>query len=308
MKLLPVCLLAAGWVVLNVPFKDLVHCVKKAPGLESDAVVKTAWTLSGTSLAINSPCAAQLEINPASGPIRVTASSPQPADLAVLQVKSGANGVATVSASACPDTSTFSTPFKITITLPPGTPVSITENGSTDYVIGDLGSDLTIQSQGSGDITAGQMRNITVALRGAGDAQIASVTGIIAATLSGAGDLHIDTADATRTALTLTADGDVKIDDGNTGTLTADMSGHGDVSLPDAASLQIMDRGDGDVTVGNVTGTLNAVLNGSGDLHSGVVAGDAALVLNGNGDADVAHVGGKLSQTTNGSGDVTIGQ
>jgi hypothetical protein len=305
MKLIPVCLLAAGWVVLNVPLTVHGLVTSHASPLQSKS-----WQLTGTSLSISSPCADHVEISTtgtSSGTISVTATSSRQAQIDALTLASDPAGTAAISASSCAEAPAYK-PLALVITVPEGTKLTINEAGSTDYHLGDIAGDLTAQISGSGDLAAGAVKNLSLVLNGDGDARIASATGSITARLTSNGDFTLGQAQAPSTTLDMSGSGDVKIEAGSTGQLTAHMNGDGDLTAPDVATINVTDQGNGDIKLASVNGNMTALLNGSGDLTSGTVAGDASLTLNGSGDAAITHVGGKLSQSNHGSGDVKIGE
>lgn len=112
-----------------------------------------------------------------------------------------------------------------------------------------------------------------------------------------------------------------------TGPVTIEGTGSGSVVLDATGPLTVRQRGGGDVSVAEVFGPVDVVLNGSGDLRIGsgaiaqlsallgssgdlllgtAVIGRARLVLNGSGDFVADRIDGPIDAETNSSGDVRI--
>ncbi len=112
------------------------------------------------------------------------------------------------------------------------------------------------------------------------------------------------------------------------GPVTIEGTGSGSVVLDATGPLTVRQRSDGDVSVAEVSGPADIVLNGSGDLHIGggtiprlsalvtssgdlllgtAVIGQAHLVLSGSGDVTADRIGGPVDAETDSSGDVRIG-
>lgn len=130
-------------------------------------------------------------------------------------------------------------------------------------------------------------------------------------------------------ALTLRQNGDIDIRGGRfTGPVTVEASGSGTVAL--AATGNLVDRQpvSGDVSIGEVAGTVEAELHGSGDLTIGegaiphlslqssgsgdivmrhAVIGGGTIMLAGSGDFTADRIRGRIEASTSGSGDIAIG-
>jgi hypothetical protein len=86
-----------------------------------------------------------------------------------------------------------------------------------------------------------------------------------------------------------------------------DFSASGGVSarIGDAASVRVRSSGCGPVTIGAVTGELDAAVDGSGDITAGP-SQHAALAIAGSGDVTAGAVAERLSMAIAGSGDVEV--
>ncbi len=112
-----------------------------------------------------------------------------------------------------------------------------------------------------------------------------------------------------------------------TGPVTIEGTGSGSVTLDGAGALTVRQRSSGDVSVAEVAGAVDAVLDGSGDLRigRGSVArlsavltgsgdltlgqariGPTRLILHGKGDATASRIEGPVELQATGSGDIRI--
>jgi hypothetical protein len=291
-------------------------------GLNFHSDKKETWSIpAGNALFIATPCAASVTINAdpnLHGRIDIIAKAHTKAQ--IMQLKSHGGAAATIAGigSHClgqtdctendavcagqPDDPNLT----LTLTVPTGIALNITESQDTEYDIGDINAPLTLNTSGDGDINAATITSLRGNLGGDGDVHIATLNGPIEATLSKKGDLDIAAATAPTTNLTLNGDGDVNIDAGNLGALNAVLSKDGDLHLPAAQSATLMLSADGDVDLGQVAGNLTATLTGDGDLSVANVNGDATLTSTANGDVTIPHVGGHLTQSNTGDGDFKI--
>jgi hypothetical protein len=281
-----------------------------------------SWTIPvGKALFIATPCANAVTINadPAlQGEIQVNAVAHTKAQIMQLQSRGGATasisgaGAHCLGASACTESQDMCAGqpddqnLALTLTVPMGIAVSITEAQQANYTIGDTGGPLSLNITGNGDVMAGSIGSVNAELAGDGDVHIAAETGPITATLSKNGDLDIAKVDAPATNLTLDGDGDVNIDAGNLGILNATLSKAGDLHVPAARAATLVLSADGDVDLGPVAGNLTATLTGDGDLTVGNVGGDAYVSSTANGDVTIPHVAGRLTQSNTGDGDFKI--
>ncbi len=112
------------------------------------------------------------------------------------------------------------------------------------------------------------------------------------------------------------------------GPVTIEGTGSGSMALDATGPLTLRQRNDGDVSVDEVSGPVDVVMNGSGDLRIGsgtiphlsalltgsgdlllgtAVIGQAHLVLSGSGDVLAKQIEGPVDAETNRSGDIRIG-
>jgi hypothetical protein len=285
--------------------------------------VKTeTWSIPvGNALFIATPCADSVTINADAnlrGAVQIVAKAHDKAQIMQLASHGGSaaflSGVGShcLGASLCKEAEAVcagqpdNPNLTLTLTVPAGLPINITEAQGTDYTIGDTNGPLTVSSTGTGDVSAGAITGLKADLAGDGDLQIARATGPIVATLSKNGDLDIANANAPATTLTLDGDGDVNIAAGNLGALNATLSKAGDLRVPASSSAALVLSADGDVDLGPVSGQLTATLTGDGDLSVARVGGDANIRSTANGDVTIPHVAGRLTQSNTGDGDFKI--
>ncbi|MHA1565783.1 MAG: GIN domain-containing protein [Alphaproteobacteria bacterium] len=90
-----------------------------------------------------------------------------------------------------------------------------------------------------------------------------------------------------------------------TGALNADLSGSGDITAASAGSVNIQKRGSGDVTLGPIARNFTANMRGSGDIdvHSAAMAD---IQKRGSGDVRFGTVRGEFFYRSAGIGDVDI--
>jgi len=283
---------------------------------------KETWNIpAGQKLFIATPCADSVTINADAqlhGQVEVYAKADSKAQIIQLQSHGGATAYLSGVGSHCLGASgcTESQPvcagqpgdpsLALTLTVPAGLAINITEAQDTTYTIGDTGGPLALDITGDGDITAGAITGLNAELAGDGDVHIASLTGPVTATLSKNGDLDIADIDAPSTSLTLDGNGDVNIDAGSLGTLNATLSKSGDLHAPASRTASLVLSADGDAELGPVAGNLTAALTGDGDLSVDSVGGDAAVSATDDGDVTIHHVAGRLTQSNTGDGDFKI--
>jgi len=283
---------------------------------------KEIWTIpASTALFIATPCAASVTINAdpnLHGEVQVIAKAHNKAQIMQLASHGGASaflsgiGSHCLGSNLCTETATVCAGqpddpnLALTLTVPAGLAISITETQSTSYTIGDTNGKLTVYTTGDGDISAGAITSLNAELAGDGDLHIARETGPMVATLSKNGDLDVANVDAPTTNLTLDGDGDVNIAAGNLGALNATLSKAGDLHVPASSSAALVLSADGDVALGPVSGNLTATLTGDGDLSVDSVGGDANVSSSADGDVTIPRVSGHLTQNNTGDGDFKI--
>jgi len=264
------------------------------------------WTVDGTALAVASPCAKTVTIEPSSdlsGKVEITATAKRQSEIDQLEIAGGATASIGVHARQCegggPHIS-FSLfklgvvtgpSLEITVRVPAGMAIDIKEGKSTDYDIGAVGGVLTLDISGSGDVSAEEAKDPVVRLSGSGDAQLDRVSGKLEGRLSGSGDLWIGRAEISNADLATSGSGDVSVDGGDFASFAIRLSGSGDLSL-----------GEGKI------GSLTIASSGSSNAHVDAVVADADLSASGSSDIDVHEVTGQIKQAHHGSGTIQIGK
>jgi len=232
-------------------------------------------TGSGSSLAVDSPCARQVTIDPdpsLSGQVVVDATADNPQELAQLVLTSGDAAKLRGPTDQCwrPNESfSFEPTLAIHIRVPPHFAIAVNESGSGDYRIGVAGA-LSVDVSGSGKLQAESVTTLAVDMSGSGQLNVGRADGAVHAEISGSG--AIDVANGTLPDLDL------------------DISGSGGFRL----------------AAGSV-GRLKVDTSGSGKVRVDGTVGDASLDISGSGNVDIAKLTGSISQQVDGSGTVRIG-
>ena len=265
-----------------------------------------SWTVDGTALAVASPCAKTVTIEPSPdlvGKVEVSATAKHQGEIDQLDIAGGATASIRVHEHQCKgggphisfhlfrlgiDTGPS---LELTVKVPAGMAIDIKEGKSTDYQIGSVGGPLTLDLSGSGDVSAEDAKNPVVHLSGSGDAQLDKVSGTLEGRLSGSGDLSVGRADLASADLATSGSGDISVDGGDFTALTVRLSGSGDLSL-----------GEGKI------GSLTIVSSGSSNAHVEAGVADADLSAGGSSDIDVHEVTGQLKQARHGSATIKIGE
>ena len=263
------------------------------------------WTVDGGALAIATPCAKTVTIEPSadlSGKIEVSARAKHRSEIDQLDIAGGTTASIGAREHGCkgggPHISfslfnlglTTGPSLEIAVKVPAGTAIDIKEAKSTDYQIGAVGGALTLDLSGSGDVSAEDAKDPVVHLSGGGSAQLDQASGRLEGRLSGSGDLSIGHADLASADLATSGSGDISADSGDFTALTVHMSGSGDLSL-----------GEGKI------GSLTLASSGSGSAEIEAVVGDADLSASGSSDIDLHEVTGQVKQSRRGSGEIKIG-
>ncbi len=291
-----------------------------------------SWSLSGSTLAISTPCAKQVEIVPSSrsAEISVSAVAEHPEEIDALSVSSSGNGVSvTKQGNRCPlSQSRKRETLRLTITLPSGSDLSVREGGSGEYRITVPVNRLDLRLSGSGGLSAEQVAGrLDASLSGSGGGQVARMEGgdaIIRASgsggmlvggrignlqvdLSGSGGVEVGAAGAA--ILETSGSGGIRTQSVN-GPLSFEATGSGGLKLGmiSADNVKIRTSGDGGVSIrdGRV-GSLQVSATGSADARLDIVADRAELSTSGSGDIQVRQVTGNVSQRHSGSGKVRVG-
>jgi len=263
------------------------------------------WAIDGASLAIASPCAKTVTIEPSSdlaGKVEIAATAKRQSEIDQLDIAGGAIAAIGVRGGHCKGGGLHialglfklgidSGPsLAITVKVPAGMAIDIKESKSTEYEIGAIGGQLALDLSGSGDVSVEDAKDPVVRLSGSGDVQFDRVSGKLAGRLSGSGDLSIERAEISDADLAISGSGDFSVDGGDFAALAIRLSGSGDASV-----------GEGKI------GSLTLVSSGSGDAHIEAVVADADLSAGGSSDVAVHEVTGQIKQVRHGSATIKIG-
>jgi hypothetical protein len=229
----------------------------------------------GTHLAVDSPCAREVTIDPdpsLSGQVTVDATADNPQEVAQLQFTTGDTAKLRGPTDQCwrPNGSfSFEPTLVIHIRVPPQFPIGVDESGSGDYRVGVVGA-LSVDFSGSGRLRAESVTSVAVDMSGSGELTVGRADGAVHAEISGSGAIDIAAGTLPSVDLDISGSGGFRLASGSVGKLKVDTSGSGKV---------------------RVDGTV----------------GDAALDLSGSGSVDIAKLTGSMSQQVDGSGSVRIG-
>ncbi|NHK29274.1 hypothetical protein FF098_015250 [Parvularcula flava] len=193
----------------------------------------------------------------------------------------------------------------IQITLPAGTDL-VADDLAAFVTVGDLNSDLTIESTIYMEGTIGNLTNADVNISGAGDLILANVTGEMSGNIAGSGSLKFDTVGSAD--ISIAGSGDVSARRVE-GPAEVDIRGSGDVFLGEIGANADFDiAGSGDIEAGNVNGGLAVKIRGSGDISVGTINGPTEVDIVGNGDVSIKD-GDAADMRVNisGSGDLDFG-
>jgi hypothetical protein len=264
-----------------------------------------SWTIDGASLAIVSPCAKTVTIEPSSdlaGKIEIAATAKRQSELDQLDITGGAIAAIGLQGGHCKGKGphiSFSflrlgiesgPSLAITVKVPAGMAIDIKESKSTEYDIGAIGGALALDLSGTGDVSVDDAKDPVMHLSGSGDVQLDRVSGKLEGRLSGSGDLSIAHAEVSDADLANSGSGDLSVDEGDFASLAIRLSGSGDASV-----------GEGKI------GLLTVISSGSGDAQIDAVAADADLSAGGSSDIAVHSVTGQLKQVRHGSATIKIG-
>jgi hypothetical protein len=262
------------------------------------------WTVAGNTLKIVTPCAKAVTIEPSatlSGQIEVSASADRKGEIERLEVEGGSVASIGIQDHRCKSgwphlslglfhlgISTAPT-LALTVKVPAGIAIDISEANVADYEIGPVGGQLMLDISGSGDVSADDAKDPIIHISGSGGAALEHVVGRVEAHLSGSGDLRIGHAEAASADLRDSGSGDIGVDEGDFSAVTARLSGSGSLSL-----------GEGKI------GSLTVASSGNSDVDVDATITDADLSVTGSGGIRLHQVTGQLKQSRHGSGSIEI--
>ncbi len=150
--------------------------------------------------------------------------------------------------------------------------------GSGDISVGNVG-EMSVDIKGSGDVNVGSVAGKAMAdIKGSGDVVIGNISGEFYASIKGSGDVFAKSANK-KAIIEVRGSGDVEIADGKFESADVNVAGSGDILIDgEVVDLNVMINGSGDVDVRSLTGELTGGIRGSGDLK---VNGEDVVYKNG---------------------------
>jgi hypothetical protein len=227
---------------------------------------------AGTQLAIDSPCARRVTIDPdatSPGQITVDATADHQEEVDQLVLTSAPTPKLTVPDQCWRPTFNplFQRTLVLTLHVPAGAPLAIEDSGAPDYRIGTIGGPLTLDASGAAHVTVAAVTSLTMQLSGSGDVTVASVTGPLKVEISGAGDLDIARATAPAANLEISGAGDIHLGAGSVGKLTVSGSGMAKVRIDSTVTDATVElSGAGSVNIAKLTGGLTKDISGMGTV------------------------------------------
>lgn len=139
-------------------------------------------------------------------------------------------------------------------------------NGSGDIAAENIG-ELSVEIRGSGDVKAEEIAGKAVlAIKGSGDISLGNIAGHLFASIMGSGDIYSKSAQE-KALIDIRGSGDVTVDGGQFQSVGVSVAGSGDVLIDGKIEdLNISIKGSGDVETGPLSGELSGGISGSGDL------------------------------------------
>jgi hypothetical protein len=212
--------------------------------------------LTGTSLAIDSPCARHVDIQPDAGlhgqvSVRVVADHQEELDRLLLESHDTAR--LRSAPGGCWDMpGNGQRTLDLTIKVPVGFALAIDEDGAPRYDIGPVGGGLTVDLSGTGDVDLGQ------------------VSGAATLSLSGHGKITIGQAAIRKLKVELSGSGRVSVGHGRVGDATLDASGAGAIDMgADTGDAEVDISGAAEVHFAKVSGRLDKDVSGAGSVSVG---------------------------------------
>jgi hypothetical protein len=253
------CLFAAGCLLAIAP------TASRAATRHMDA--------SATSLAIDSPCARSVTVQPDTGlsdHVVVDAQADHPEETAQLVLDPGAAARLHVTRNQCWEPgreSDFERTLTITVRIPAGMALSINESGGADYALGALTGALALDISGGVKLHADATGPLTLNMSGGAEINIAQSTGSARAELSGGGSVRIDRAAWQALTLSVSGGSDFRVARGQIGRVTIDLSGAAVIDLGGVASdASVEMSGAGSVRFAKLTGHLTKAIDGVGTV------------------------------------------
>lgn len=230
--------------------------------------------LTGTSLAIDSPCARHVDIQPDAGlhgqvSVRVVADHQEELDRLLLESHDTAR--LRSAPGGCWDMpGNGQRTLDLTIKVPVGFALAIDEDGAPRYDIGPVGGGLTLDISGAVALRAASVADLTVDLSGTGDVDLGQVSGAATLSVSGHGKITIGQAAIRKLTVELSGSGRVSVGHGRVGDATLDASGAGAIDMgADTGDAEVDISGAAEVHFAKVSGRLDKDVSGAGSVSVG---------------------------------------
>jgi hypothetical protein len=240
---------------------------------------RAAWAASreavvaGDALAIDSPCARLVTIDPdpgLSGKVVISAVADHQEELDRLVFETHGEAQIGTNDQGCWRPADFSPTLEMRIRVPAKMKLSIDESGAARYRIGAVGGALTLDLSGAASLQAEQATGLTVDLSGAGTVAVGHAEGEAHLDLSGHGRITIADANLANVTLDLSGAGQVVVAHGQIGNAALDTSGFGSVEIGAVVGSATVDiSGAGTVHFAKVTGALSKDVSGIGAVRVG---------------------------------------
>ena len=230
---------------------------------------------TGASLAISSPCARNVTIQPdpaLHGKFVLDAQAEHPEEIARLLFDNGSTAKLHISTHSC-DGSYFGvgaqSTLDLTIHVPPASDLTIEESGGARYTVGAVGK-LALDISGGVQLEAASTADVALSLSGGAEIKIGQSRGNMKVDVSGGGDIHIDQATLSALTLSLSGGGNFVLGGGTVDRVSLEVSGAGSVNIgAPVVDATVSMSGAGAVHIARVTGKLTKDIDGIGAVDIG---------------------------------------
>jgi hypothetical protein len=315
-----------GGSAMTIPAKTLLSLAVFSLAAGTAHADQRALSANGTGLAVDSPCARSVTIEPdpqLHGRVDVTATATHAQELAQLTLTSTGNGarlgipegqscwrpVEEVEGITLGLANNFKRTLDITIRVPSGAAVSVEESSTAHYALGAIGGPLNLDISGQADLTAASATTIKADLSGGGAVTIGMADGALSLNKSGSAVFRVNGGKLAAAKLDLSGSGDVILAVSGIDALSLENSGSAKVTLSgsvDHAALSLSGSGDVQLNAANIA-VLSLESSGSASVRVSGAVGTASLDVSGSGDVWLGRVTGTLSKDSSGSGEIHIG-
>jgi hypothetical protein len=231
--------------------------------------------LTGHALAIDTPCAEHVDIQPDPSlhdQVAVEATAEHPEEIDRLVLASGDTAIVRTRQGGCWHTDVFGPhrTLALTIRVPAGFPLDIDESGAGRYTIGGVNGPMKIDLSGAADVTIAQVTKLDVDISGAGNITLGQARGSTHIDMSGHGRIAIDHATIPDLDADMSGAGALTVAAGEIGRVKIEDSGAGTVRLQTTVTDAAVDiSGVGSVHFAKLTGSLNKEISGIGAVTVG---------------------------------------